>query len=488
MLQNNQSKFNKNELENYIANTMERWDIPGLSIAVVKDGETVLCKGYGTCEAGKDRPVNEDTLFAIANTSASFTAAALAILVGEGKLDWNDLMVDLLPEFRTASSDVTHQATLVDILTHRTGLQADLVACLPNPDLSRAELLKRLRYVKPAHGFRSRKGFSFLTTVAAGEIIPALTGISWADFVNERLFKPIGMTSSITGPDLIGNNPNVATPHANEGGIMTAIPRAQNSNIGPANSMYSSAADMAKWLNFQLNTGKLGDRTLIPEAQIKEMRTGYIPYTAPFPEISQHFIHQGLGILISDSSSGGLKMYSGGGDTEGMESYHAFVPELNLGIAVMINSTKVLPQPLVAWIIDRYTGAPEKDWVNDSVAFYEEEMAGFLPGLDKSREAITDPLKKATLPLDAYAGLYQSPLLGQMKVEVKDNDLSFTLGKTYQGILHHANYDCFFIQTKTPYLGRFLFSGPLQFQLDKTGELCSLLAADTEFQKVGRSV
>ena len=324
---------------------------------------------------------------------------------------------------------------------------------------------------------------AWLMNVAAGEIIPALTGISWDDFVQDRLFGPIGMTDSITGPHLLGGCPNVVTPHETENGKVTPVYHANTHNIGPATSIYTSAADMALWLTFQLNNGKIGDETLIAIDDINMMRSSHITANFDFPGIAKNFINQGLGLLISDSSSG-HKLYSNGGDTEGLESYHAFLPEIDLGIAVMINSTKVMPQPLIAWIIDRYTDAPRKDWVNDLVPVYMEGGETMISGLEKSRQAITDTSKKPSHAIESYVGLYRHSLLGDLTLKSKAGKLSFTLGTSYKGSFLHANHDTFFIQIATPHLAKFLFNGSVQFRLDQAGDVCGLVSMDKEFKKI----
>ena len=470
--------LNVQELENYILDVIGQSEVPGLSIAIVKGGETLLAKGYGTREVGKDWAVDEHTLFAISGATASFTASALAILVGEGKMDWDDRIVDLLPGFKTGNDLVSNHATVIDALTNRTGLPMEPLSFFPHPDLSRADILSRMQHVSSNNNFRSSWGTNFHMNLAAGEIIPAVTGISWDDFVKTRLFDPMGMEDSITGPHRLDKNSNIATPHEKEEGKVIPVAHARSSNVGPATSIYASAVDMAKWLTFQLNNGKVGEEVIVSENEINRMRTGYISANFDFPGLSKHFLLQGLGLLISDGSAG-HKIYSNGGDTEGTESCYAFVPELDLGIAVMVNSTKIIPQPLVAWIIDRYAGEPIKDWVP---AFASNREA-FLLGLEDSRKEITDPAKKPSCSLDSYEGLYQHPLWGDLTVQSVSGKLSFNLGTAYEGDLLHANHDTFFIHVIKPHLGKVLFRGPAQFRLDPAGQVSSLLVMDREFQK-----
>lgn len=464
------------ELENHILSTMDTYDVPGLCIAIVKDGATVLSKGYGTCEIGKDLPVNEHTLFAISGTTASFTAAALALLVAENTLQWTDRLIDVLPGFNTGSDYVTLHATVIDALANRSGLPAEELSFAPHPDLKRTDILAMMKHLTSPGTFRSQWGLSFHMTVAAGEIIPALTGISWDDFVQTRLFDPIGMKDSVTGPHLLATARSVATAHELVNGALTATEHGQTYAVGPATSIYSSAADMAKWLHLQLNNGKLGNKPLIREEDINTIRSSHMAANFAFPGISKHFLNQGLGLYISDSSSG-HKLYSNGGDSAGMESYHAFLPELNLGVAIMSNSTEVIPQPLIAWIIDRFTNAPEVDWVPHF--HFDSNLA--LEAAQAHRQSITNATKAPSQPMASYQGHYHHPLLGRLQVEAVGSNLLFTLGTTYKGKLLHANNDTFYVKTDTPVLGQFLLSGPAQFRLDHSGDVSSVFILSKEF-------
>ena len=476
MTKQHSAALDLHELEDYILTTMSQYQVPGLCIAIVKDGDTVLSTGYGTCEIGKDLPVNEHTLFAISGTTASFTASALALLVAENRLQWTDRLVDILPRFKTGSDVVTRYATVIDALANRCGLPAEALSFAPRPDLDRADILALMKHLKSPGTFRSEWGLSFHATVAAGELIPALTGISWDDFIQTRLFDPIGMTDSVSGPHLLPTDKSVATPHEYHHAVLTVSEHGQTYAVGPATSIYSSAADMARWLHLQLNNGKLGDKSLIRAEDINTMRSSSMAANFAFPGISRHFINQGLGLYISDSSSG-HKLYSNGGDSAGMESYHAFLPELNLGIAIMSNSTAVIPQPLIAWIVDRYTNAAKVDWA----PCFHFDASQALEAAEQHRQSLTDPAKAPSLPMSSYQGHYHHPLLGSLQIEAAAQELVFTLGTTYKGRLLHANHDTFYVKTNTPVLGQFLLSGPAQFRLDHSGDVSAVCVLSKEF-------
>lgn len=473
-----------NEIESYIQENMKKWKVPGLAISVVKDGDTILSKGYGTREVGKDLPVDEDTLFAVCGSSQSFTASGLAMLVDEGKMEWNAPMVNLLPCFRTSNNLVTNSASVVDALSNRIGLDTDILSWIPHPEISRCDLLKKLEYASKTSDFRTTAGNSFLEILAAAEVISALSGINYDEFIHDRLFQPLGMMRSVMDIGFLEDD-NLAMPHEPIGESNQYLPveRTQSANVSAVTGAYSTVADMAKWLKFQLANEKGDGISLISHASIKMMRTGHSIVTDfPFPGISKGFLEFGIGYMMSDSSSG-HKIYSNGGDTIGFESFHAFVPELNLGIAVMCNSTQVIPQPLVAWIIDRFSGAPREDWIACYFDIYGEGDDSYLEGLEQERLALTDASKKTSLPIEDYVGTYSDPLLGEIVIEAKGDQISYRLG-TFKGNLLHANSDTFFIQADVPRISRYLFKGAVQFRLDQSGNIATLVAADRDFKKI----
>ena len=342
------NSLNIDQLDNYIQNTMTQWDIPGLSLAIVKDGQPVITKGYGNKAVGTDSPVDEHTLFPINGGTRLVTASALALLVEEGKLSWEDRLSDVLPGFKTGSELINQEATVIDALAWRIGLPLtmELLACYPNPELSRRDLLDKLQHITQPISFRTGQGMSVFLQVAAGEIIPAVTGISWDDFVQERLFKPLDMSRSITGPHLLSTRDNVAVPHDNVNGQPFTTPYSMTHNIGASCSVYSSATDMARWLQFQLNNGKVGDQTLIPQSQIDRMRQVHMARSNTMSGYLPDRGGNGLGMTVLTHDTTAHRVYGAGGATDGTEAFYAFVPELNLGMAGMVNASRCLPQGL----------------------------------------------------------------------------------------------------------------------------------------------
>ena len=477
--------LNLEQLEQYIEAAMDQWKIPGLSLAIVKDGQTVVSKGYGIREVGKDVPVDEHTLFPVTRATRLMTASALALLVDEGRLSWDDRLVDLLPGFKTGSELVNQHATLTDALASRIELDAlgEILAWGSRPGLSRRELLDTLKGISEPKAFRNRGGESYLLSLAAGEVIPAITGTSWDDFVQARLFDPLGMTDSITSPALLRDRDNVATPHDEAGGKRVAVDHAMTHNLGSALSVYSSAADMAKWLQCQLDGGKVGDQVLIPPAQIDAIRKVSMGGPAGLPGFVPDLMGRGLGVLAFTHHSSGCRVYGYGGDAEGFEAFYVFIPELNLGIAAMVNALHAIPQRLIPWIIDRYTCAPETDWMATLHALEERVVTGPRLTLDRLRQQLTDPSCPSSLPLEAYVGVYQHPFLGDVTIRQEGESLAFILGEIYAGALPHANHNTFFREPVGQAFNQMLFRGPLRFNLSVEGDVESLTIDDRVFQK-----
>src|SRR6185503_17625757 len=214
------------DLDGFAARVLKEFEVPGLAVAIVKDGKVVLAKGYGVRKLGEAAPVDENTLFGIASNTKAFTAAALAILVDEGKLSWDDPVTKHLPNFQMYDPYVTREMTIRDLLTHRSGLglgSGDLMFW-PGTTFTRDEIVQRVRFLKPASSFRSRYAYDNVLYLVAGQIIPAVTGESWDDFVAKRIFGKLGMSESNLSAKAIKPGMNVVSPHTKIDGKLTAIP------------------------------------------------------------------------------------------------------------------------------------------------------------------------------------------------------------------------------------------------------------------------
>ena len=262
-------------LDRYVTQAVRDWKIPGLAIAVVKGDSLVFARGYGVLDVTKPTPVDEHSRFAIGSTTKAMTSAALGMLVDEGKLKWDDKVIDILPDFRLFDPYVTREITVRDLLTHRSGLPGtDLLWA--RADLSLPEIMRRLRYVKPNSSFRSQWNYQNVVYAIGGAIVAKVSGMPWEDFIRTRIFAPLGMTESEPLVAGIESRPNVALPHADIRDTMRRIPIRTTDPVAPAGSVWSSVSDMSRWMRFILDSGRVGDKRLLTPATFIELVTPQI--------------------------------------------------------------------------------------------------------------------------------------------------------------------------------------------------------------------
>ena len=246
------------DLDEYVARALKEFNVPGLALAVVKDGRVIVAKGYGVREAGKPERVDEQTLFGIASNTKAFTTAALAMLVDEGKLSWDDPVIKHLQTFQMYDPYVTREMTVRDLLTHRSGmgLGAGDLMFWPPTSFTRAEIMRNVRFLKPVTSFRSRYAYDNVLYMVAGEVLRTVSGRNWDEFIKERIFVPLGMTRSNTSTNELRAGDNIVSPHAMAEGNLKPIAFYNLDNVAPAGAINSSVVDMAKWLIAQLDNGK----------------------------------------------------------------------------------------------------------------------------------------------------------------------------------------------------------------------------------------
>jgi CubicO group peptidase (beta-lactamase class C family) len=420
-------------IEAYLAD----WGIPGLSLALVQ-GDSVLVRGFGVRRIDESDRIDGQTLFAIGSTTKAFTSAAAALLVGEGRLGWDDPIIEHLPGFTLYDPWVTREITLRDLLGHRSGLP------MANPmwqggQLDADELLERLRHLKPMTGFRETFTYQNVLYLAAGRIIAEVAGTTWAEFVERRLFAPLGMTRSRTGSRGLEGVANVATPHAVFEGEVVPVPYRDIEAVGPAGSILSTASDMARWLRFQLGEGEIAGRRQIDAEALLETRLPQTvirregPLELFYPDARR--LEYGMGWIVSDYR--GLQVFDHAGGIDGMTSLVAIVPEEELGIALLTNlQTATPPYGLLYDLLDILLG---HELVDRTDQF--RELAAAVEGLIAAESPRT-PGTRPALSTDAYEGSYASELLGAARVLVEDGRLVFRLG-SFVGPLEHWHHDTF---------------------------------------------
>jgi len=440
------------DLDAYVARTMKTFGVPGLSIAIVKDGEVVLAKGYGVRKLGESTPVDPHTLFGIGSNTKAFTTAALATLVDEGRISWDDPVYERLPGFQMYDPYVAHEMTIRDLVTHRSGMglgEGDLLFW-PHTTYTRKEIVYKLRFMKPASSFRSKFAYDNLMYIAAGGVIEAVTGKSWEDYVRERILTPLGMHDTNLSNASWRQGDNYAWPHSKLPGMLQAIDFVPLDNAAPAGSINSSAADMAKWVTLQLNRGKFLDRDgrLFSERQSEEMWSPQtiLPISTPPPPLAAlkpHFDDYGLGWSMSDYH--GLKIVGHTGGVAGFVSLVRLVPEENLGIVVLTNAEEGGAFSAIGYhIVDHYLNLPPTDWIaayKEAESKREQHAAEVMKQQASSRAANSTP----SLPIEKYAGTYSDAWYGPATVRVENNKLIFTLDPAPKavGVLEHWQYDTF---------------------------------------------
>ena len=433
------------DFDQYVEKAMKEWEVPGLAIAIVKDDRVVFAKGYGVREIGGTAAVNEQTLFAIGSSSKAFTAATVALLVDEGKIKWDDPVTKYLPAFQLFDPYSTRELTVRDLLTHRSGLERGDLLWYASP-YDRNEVLRRVRFLKPSWSVRSRFGYQNIMFLAAGQILPAVTGKEWDDVVRERIFVPLNMNSSSTSITKFAGIDNVASPHSKIDDKLQKVAWRNIDNIGPAGSINSNVIDMAQWIRMNLGGGMYEKKKVLSAAAVKEVQTPQtiIRIEGPNERLysEAHFLNYGLGWFLSDYR--GRKLVEHGGAIDGMRSSVALLPEEKLGVVILTNRHgSVLPHVLMYRVLDAYLGvAAKRDW---SAEMFKKFKA--LEDLAKAAEKkIEDERVKGTSPslaLEKYAGTYQNEMYGQTKFAVKDGKLTSEFGPNFNGDLEHWHYDTF---------------------------------------------
>ncbi len=440
------------DLDSYVAASMKTFDVPGMAVAIVKDGKIVVAKGYGVRKLGEPTPADEFTMFAIGSNTKAFTTAALATLVDAGKLSWDDPVYQRLPGFVMYDPYVSHEMTIRDLLTHRSGMglgEGDLLFW-PHSTYTRDEVIYKLRFMKPASSFRSHYAYDNLLYMTAGQIIPAVTGTSWDDYVTQHILSPLGMTHSVTSNSKFKPGDDYASPHSRVDGKLQVIPQETLDNAGPAGSINSCAADMAKWVQLQLNRGKFADRDgrLFTEQRSREMWTPQtiLPVGDPPPPLAglkANFADYALGWGLRDYH--GRKMVGHTGGVGGFVSRVMLVPEEHLGVVVLTNAEEGGAFDSILYhVLDHYFQLPPTDWIAAFKTLKDTEEKDAAETMKKAEGARAAD-SKPSLPLEKYAGVYNDAWYGPISVRMENGGLVISFDHTpgMVGDLQHWQYDTF---------------------------------------------
>jgi CubicO group peptidase (beta-lactamase class C family) len=443
------SQVDVKAIDKYIEKARMDWNVPGMAVAIVKDGKVVLSKGYGVKEIGGKDKVDDNTIFAIASNSKAFVASSISRLVEEGKLSWDDKVVDYLPYFSLYEDKyVSSEITVKDLLCHRAGLgtfSGDVIWY--KSEKSPEEILKNAAFVPEAFSFRDGYGYTNLMFIAAGEVIRAVTGKPWEDYAIENFLSPLGMDNTVISVSDLKDN--VATPHKPtlDNGTV-AIEWANWDNSSAAGGIISSSTDMAKWMMMNLNGGSWDGKEFINKEQQNLLWTPHNNFK--MSERSKeglpgrHFAGYGLGWSLMDYY--GNIVVSHGGGYDGMYSRVMMIPDLKLGIVVLTNTMEGISTPLTYYIANQYLKKDTRDW---SKEFLDRSRAsnGHKDDVEERKAARvmdTKPSKRAS----DLVGKYYDPMFGTITISETEGKLgmSFEKAPELDASLEHWHYDTYEIK------------------------------------------
>lgn len=415
--------FIQDSLNSYIERGMKLWQIPGLAIAIVKDGKVILSKGYGVREFDKPEKVDENTLFIIASNSKLFTGTSLAKLDYDKKLSLNDKVTQYIPWFRLYDSNATAMANIRDMLCHRLGtktFQGDFTFWDSN--LPKDSIVWKMRFLKPIGQFRQDYGYCNSAFLVAGQVLEKVTGQSWESYVEQNILHPLGMNNTYMNTAGLANRNNIAAPHNNLFSPLTKIPYDNVDNLGPATSMVSNVNDLSKWIRMQLDSGKFEGKRILPWEVLRTTRDANILTGSRMSTVyPTHFRAYGLGVYTTDYA--GKQVYWHTGGAFGMVTNVCFVPEENLGITILTNNdNQSFFEALRYQILDAYLHVPYTDRSAFLYQFFKNGMKDEAKELDAMKKRV-DQKKQPELKLEDYTGEYVNTVYGKITIRKSNNML-----------------------------------------------------------------
>ena len=469
--QDQKSSVTLDGLDQFVPAQMQKWNVPGLAIAVVQNGHVIYSHGFGLRDVKDNLPVTTKTIFAIGSISKSFTSLSMGMLNDEGKLDWDKPVHGYMPEFQMFDPVATERMTPRDLISHRVGMAGhDLVWY--SSDFSREDLVRRLRFLQSDHDFRSQYHYNNMLVMTAGSLVGKVSGQGWENFVQQRIFDPLQMTSSNFSDADSQKSSDYAHPyHKDEhSNAVSEIPFHPINSIGPAGSINSNVEDMARYAIFQLGNGKVGDRQLVSEANLKLNHTAQVP----MPQGSQKEIGPrgyAMGWVISSYRGHALWWHNGGID--GFYALLALLPDDNFGVVILTNLLGDDPVPeIVAYhLYDRLFGMDSIDWAKR----FEELEAKQRAAEEEESKKEASAHKTNTHPshdLKDYAGRYENPGYGVITIQANGDGFDATLNQLHFP-LRHYEYDIF---ESPPDSTGSIDLGKLRFLTNMEGEIDRITA------------
>ncbi len=439
-------------IDKTVVRAMKAFEVPGIAVGIVRGGKLTFAKGYGVRSVDTGEPVTPETLYGVASNTKAMTVAALAMLVDKGTLNWDDKVTKWIPEFKLHDDWVTAEFTIRDMLSHRSGLPlgAGDLMWWPNPTFSRQEVIEGLKHLKPTSSFRSKYDYDNLLYIVAGEIVTRASGIAWEDFIEQNIFKPIGMDNCRALPERVPAGSNVATPHMVQDGKLVTTFFSQGEPGSSAAAVNCNITGMARWMATLLNGGKLADGTQVISSQaLTTMWSAQTNKNIPASwrrDFNTHFFAYGLGFNLMDRSGAFMVQHSGG--LQGMVTYFTMLPEKNMGIIVLTNQMNgAAMRAITDQILDGELDTVERDWVQtyaDMQKTNRDDAAKTIAEAATARPSIIT----ANLSNAAYAGTYIDAWYGDIKIIETDGKLraDFTRTPLLKGTLEAFDGDNFIIR------------------------------------------
>lgn len=430
------------DLDAFVAQGMAEWGIPGLALAVVQDDAVVYSRGYGVLRLGDEALVGPSTLFGIASVSKAFTAAAVGILVDEGRLSWDDPVVKHLPTFRLYDPYVTQTVTIRDLLAHRVGvgrMTGNRITWMPNR--SPSVLMEHIQHLGPEQTFRNGYVYSNVMYMVAGEVVAAASGMPWGTFVTERILRPLGMERGNTSVTLIAPDEDAAWPHQEIDGEVIPIPRRNFDNVGASAALNLSVEELAIWMRLHLGSpGEVDGIRLLSPGTARELHRAQnrIPDAGLTGPLSAY----GLGFQLGHFE--GRRVSQHGGSTDGMHTALWLLPEENLGVVVVTNTHNSFMTAVVQRIVDRFLGLEDRPHDVRVRQNHLRAMARAQATRD-SIHAARVPGTSPSLPLAGYTGRFEDALYGEAEIRLDGDQLvlRFWDDETQELTLEHWHHDTF---------------------------------------------
>ena len=441
------AQITSNEVDDLVDEAMNKFNVAGVAVGIVKDGKIIHAKGYGVKSVSTKENVDKNTNFAIASNSKAFTTTALAILVEEGKIGWHDKVVDHIPEFKMYNAYVTENFNIQDLLTHRSGLGLGVGDLMFFPDGSNftiEDVLSSFQYFQPESAFRTKWDYDNLLYVVAGELIERVSGMTWNNFVTNRIMQPLGMENTFSSLSLIKDKSNLATPHANNAdGTLIPLSNFEEVINGAAGGIYSNVDDLSNWMLVHLNKGKYGEnlnKELFSENSQREMWKIHTTMdTRQDKRYNSHFKGYGLGWGLTDAKGNMIVSHTGG--LPGMLSKTLMIPDLALGIVVLTNTSDDgagIFMSVTQTIADSYLGLDDNEWINK----YYKRLQSRQGNADLVTTKVWETVNSADpshINAEDYMGIYRDSWFGKIEIFKKDNELWF---KSYRSpkLIGKMNY------------------------------------------------